>query len=193
MSGPHHPFGHYHRHDRALGAGDLVILDAGPDYAYYNADVSSTFPADGRFRPEQRELYELGLGIRAVCLASYRPGITLREVGAKVREWLAANGHDPDAQSFRGLVTWGGYNHPIGLATHDAMVAVTGPDTPLGPGFVFACDVNLPVSETLGVRIEDTVVITADGCENLSDGLPRTVAEIEAAMRAPGLLQRLGR
>jgi len=117
----------------------------------------------------------------------------LREVGAKVRAWLAANGHDADAPRFRGLTTWGGYNHPIGLATHDTMVAVTGPDEPLEPGFVFACDVNLPVSETLGVRIEDTVVITAEGCENLSAGLPRTVPRIEALMREPGLLQRVGR
>ena len=61
MAGPHHPWGHYHKHDRTLEDGDFIILDAGPDYAYYNADISTSFPANGRFTPEQRELYELGL------------------------------------------------------------------------------------------------------------------------------------
>ncbi|UCG88139.1 MAG: aminopeptidase P family protein, partial [Gemmatimonadota bacterium] len=74
MAGEHHPWGHYHRHDHTLQDGDFIILDAGPDYAYYNADISTTFPANGRFTPEQRELYELGLGIRQVCLDNYRAG-----------------------------------------------------------------------------------------------------------------------
>jgi Xaa-Pro aminopeptidase len=73
------------------------------------------------------------------------------------------------------------------------MASMTGPDEPLEPGFVFACDVNIPMTETLGIRIEDTVVITEDGYENLSDGLPRTVEEIEALMKEEGLLQRIGR
>ncbi len=193
MSGEHHPWGHYHRHDRTLEAGDFIILDAGPDYAYYNADISTSFPANGRFTPEQRELYELGLGIRQVCLDNYRPGITFQEVGEKVREWLLENGYDAGERRFRGLIRWGCYNHPIGLATHDVMASMTGPEEPLEPGFVFACDINMPESETMGIRIEDTVVITEDGYENLSAGLPRTVAEIESLMREPGLLQKVRR
>jgi Xaa-Pro aminopeptidase len=110
-----------------------------------------------------------------------------------VREWLVANGYDATEPRFRGLIRWGCYNHPIGMATHDVMAAITGPDEPLEPGFVFACDVNMPQTETLGIRIEDTVVITADGYENLSAGLPRTVDEIERFMREPGLLQKVGR
>jgi Xaa-Pro aminopeptidase len=79
------------------------------------------------------------------------------------------------------------------MATHDVMVSMTGPDEPLEPGFVFACDINIPESETMGIRIEDTVVITEEGYENLSDGLPRTVEEIETFMKEEGLLQRVGR
>jgi Xaa-Pro aminopeptidase len=193
MAGDHHPWGHYHRHDRTLQDGDFIILDAGPDYAYYNADISTSFPADGVFTAEQRELYELGLGIRQVCLDNYRAGTSFAAVGEKVREWLVANGYDADERRFRGLIRWGCYNHPIGLATHDVMASMTGPDEPLEPGFVFACDINMPQTETLGIRIEDTVVITEDGYENLSAGLPRTVEEIEALMREPGLLQKVGR
>jgi Xaa-Pro aminopeptidase len=191
MAGPHHPFGHYHRYDRTLEDGDLLILDAGPDYAYYDADVSTTFPVGGRFSPAQRELYELGEGIHRLCLEAYRPGRTLREVGSEIAAHLEARGLDPADPRFRGLTTWGGYNHPIGLATHDVMPSVTGPDEPLEPGFVFACDINLPLEEELGIRIEDTVVITEGGCEVLSAGLPRSVAAIEALMRERGLLQRV--
>ena len=193
MAGDHHPWGHYHRWDHTFEDGDFVILDAGPDYAYYNADISTTFPANGRFTAEQRELYELGLGIRQVCLENYRAGTTFQEVGEKVREWLVANGYDDTEGRFRGFIRWGCYNHPIGMATHDVMASITGPDEPLEPGFVFACDINMPQTETLGIRIEDTVVITEDGYENLSAGLPRTVEEIEKFMREPGLLQKVGR
>ncbi len=193
MAGDHHPWGHYHRHDRTLEDGDFIILDAGPDYAYYNADISTSFPANGKFTAEQRALYELGLGIRQVCLDNYRAGTSFSAVGEKVREWLVANGYDATERRFRGLIRWGCYNHPIGLATHDVMASMTGPDEPLEPGFVFACDINMPQTETLGIRIEDTVVITEDGYENLSAGLPRTVEEIEALMREPGLLQKVGR
>lgn len=193
MSGEHHPWGHYHRYDRTLEDGDFVILDAGPDYAYYNADISTSFPANGRFTAEQRELYELGLGIRQVCLENYRPGTTFSAVGEQVRAWLIENGFDPSENRFRGLIRWGCYNHPIGLATHDVMASMTGPDEPLEPGFVFACDINIPEHETMGIRIEDTVVITESGHETLSAGLPRTVDEIEAFMRAESLLQKVGR
>jgi Xaa-Pro aminopeptidase len=193
MAGPHHPWGHYHRHDRTLEDGDFIILDAGPDYAYYNADISTTFPANGRFTNEQRDLYELGLGIRQVCLDNYRAGTSFAAVGEKVREWLIANDYDAEERRFRGLIRWGCYNHPIGMATHDVMASMIGPEEPLRPGFVFACDINIPHTETLGIRIEDTVVITEDGYENLSDGLPRTVDEIESFMREDGLLQRIGR
>jgi Xaa-Pro aminopeptidase len=193
MAGPHHPWGHYHAHDRTLEDGDFIILDAGPDYAYYNADISTSFPANGRFTREQRELYELGLGIRQVCLDNYRAGTSFAEVGEMVREWLTANGYDATERRFRGLIRWGCYNHPIGMATHDVMVSMTGPEEPLEPGFVFACDINMPESETMGIRIEDTVLITEDGYENLSTGLPRTVQEIEELMREPGLLQMMSR
>jgi len=193
MSGEHHPWGHYHQYDRTLEDGDFIILDAGPDYAYYNADISTSFPANGRFTPEQRELYEMGLGIRQVCLDNYRPGTTFSAVGERVGAWLLENGFDASEDRFRGLIRWGCYNHPIGMATHDVMASMTGPDEPLEPGFVFACDINIPENETMGIRIEDTVVITEYGYENLSTGLPRTVEEIEAFMLEDGILQKVRR
>ena len=90
------------------------------------------------------------------------------------------------------FVRYGGYNHMIGLATHDVTGRFAGPDEILAPGFVFACDIQLfRVDEGIGIRIEDTVAVTESGCECLSRGVPRTVAEIEALMRTEGILQAL--
>lgn len=191
MSGENHPFGHYHKHNRKLQDGDFVILDAGPDYSYYNADISSSFPANGKFSSKQRELYELALGVQETCLKNYRPGITLKDVGEKVKQYIIKQGYDPENPKFRGWIRYGGYNHSIGLATHDPMGTFAGPEEVLRPGFVFACDINFPWDEKMGIRIEDTVVITENGCENLSQGVPRTVDEIEAAMKKQGIVQLL--
>ena len=192
MSGKNHAYGHYHAHDRILADGDFVILDAGPDYGNYHVDISTTFPASGKFSPRQKELYEVALAVREVALANYRPGTTFREVGQKVDAMLKARGFDRYAQDFDDIVRWGGYNHSIGLATHDVMGSSSGPDEVLQPGFVFACDIQLyRIDEQIGIRIEDTVVITDTGSEVLSVGVPRTVAEIEALMKKDGILQVL--
>lgn len=192
MSGKNHAYGHYHKYDRVLADGDFIILDAGPDYRNYHVDISTTFPASGRFSPRQRELYEVALGVHEVCLAYYRPGVTLKQVGQAVDTHLTAKGLQAYASDFRGIVRLGGYNHSIGLATHDVMGNFAGADEVLKPGFVFACDIQLfRLDEQIGIRIEDTVAITETGREVLSAGLPRTVADIEALMKQDGALQLL--
>jgi len=192
MSGKNHAYGHYHKYDRVLKAGDFLILDAGPDYENYHIDISTSFPASGTFSPRQRELYEAALAVRDVCQANYRPGVTLRQVGEKVDAFIKEKGLDRFAQQFRGIVRLGGYNHSIGMATHDVTGTFGGPDEVLGPGFVFACDIQLfSLPEEIGIRIEDTIAITDGGYENLSPGVPRTVAQIEALMKTGGLLQML--
>ena len=102
MSGKNHAYGHYHAYDRVLKAGDFVILDAGPDYADYHVDISTSFPASGTFSPRQRELYEVALAVRDVCLANYRPGVTFSQVGEKVAAMLKEKGLDEYAKDFRG-------------------------------------------------------------------------------------------
>ena len=155
-------------------------------------DISTTFPASGTFTPRQKELYEAALAVRDVCLANYRPGVTFKQVGAAVEAMLKEKGLDRFARDFSGIVRYGGYNHMIGLATHDVAGRFDGPDEALVPGLVFACDIQLfRLDEEIGIRIEDTVAITESGCENLSLGLPRSVAEIEALMKTDGILQIL--
>ena len=183
MSGENMPYGHYNRYNRTLEDGDFIILDAGPDYKYYDVDISTTLPANGKFTPKQKDLYELANGIRELCLKSYRPGITFGEVGQNVRKFLVENGYDPDEERFSGLIRFGGYNHSIGMAVHDGMGTFLGSNEVLKEGFVFACDINMIYADIeIGIRLEDTVVITKDGCEILSAGLPRSVKEVEIMM-----------
>jgi Xaa-Pro aminopeptidase len=192
MSGKNHPYGHYHAYDRVLKSGDFVILDAGPDYADYHVDISTSFPASGSFSTRQRELYEVALAVHATCLANYRPGVSFKQVGEKVAAMLKGNGLDAYAKDFAGIVRYGGYNHMVGLATHDVAGRFAGPDEILVPGLVFACDIQLfRLDEEIGIRIEDTVAVTENGCESLSLGVPRTVTEIEALMKEDGILQTL--
>ncbi|MFQ5721487.1 MAG: aminopeptidase P N-terminal domain-containing protein [Candidatus Aminicenantales bacterium] len=192
MSGKNHAFGHYHRYDRTLQDGDFVILDAGPDYKYYNVDLSTSFPANGKFSPRQRELYQKAFLVRQACLDSYRPGITLKQVGERIKNYLEAKGFSADDPQVRGEIRYGGYNHSVGLATHDVMATFSGPDEVLKPGFVFACDIQvIHPEEEIGIRLEDTIVITEEGFINLGQGLPRTIEEIEHLMKKGGIIQVL--
>jgi Xaa-Pro aminopeptidase len=190
MSGKNHAWGHYHAYDRTLKDGDFIILDAGPDLHGYNVDISTTFPASDRFSPPQKELYETALAVSQTCLDNYKPGVTFKQVGAAVEAMLKARGWERYLEDFRGIIRYGGYNHMIGMATHDVMGTFAGPDEVLVPGFVFACDIQLfRRDEEIGIRIEDTVAVTETGAEALSRGVPRTVAEIEALKKSDGLLQ----
>jgi Xaa-Pro aminopeptidase len=192
MSGRNHAYGHYHAYTRTLKDGDFLILDAGPDYADYHADISTTFPASGKFSPRQKELYEVALAVLNTCQSNYKPGVTFSQVGEKVTAMLKEKGWDKYANDFRGVVRYGGYNHMIGLATHDVTGGFAGSNEVLAPGFVFACDIQLfRVEEEIGIRLEDTVAITETGCEILSRGIPRTVQEVETLMKSDGILQIL--
>jgi Xaa-Pro aminopeptidase len=183
MSAENIPYGHYHRYNRTLEDGDFVVLDAGPNYKYYDVDFSTSFPANGKFSAKQKELYELADAIRRVCISSYKPGITFRQVGQNVKKYLVEAGFDPEEPRFKGLITYGGYNHSVGMAVHDGMGTFRGPDEVLQEGFVFACDINMMYPEMeIGIRLEDTVVILPGGCEVLSAGLPRSVSEMESLL-----------
>ena len=183
MSAENMAYGHYNRYNRTLKDGDFVILDAGPSYKYYVVDISTSMPANGKFTPKQKELYELANGIREVCIKNFKPGLTLGEVGQNVRKYLADNGFDPNEKRFSAYIRLAGYNHSVGMAVHDGMGTFKGTDEVLKEGFVFACDIMTGDGHETEIRLEDTVAITKDGCEVLSAGLPRTVKEVENAMK----------
>lgn len=182
MSDKNHAYGHYMQYDRILQEEDFIILDGGANVSNYASDVSTTFPASGIFSETQREIYELGLHVRQICQRMYRPGISLTEIGNEVKKELEKMGFDTTEPRFKLWTRDGGFNHSIGMAVHDRMLNFDRGE-PLKPGFVFACDIMGKADDVTGIRIEDTVVITEDGCEILSAGLPRTIDEIEAFMK----------
>jgi Xaa-Pro aminopeptidase len=177
-SAENHPYLHYYRHDRVLQDGDFIVVDAGPSLDYYVVDISASYPANGKFTPRQREIYEAAWAVQEACRRVYRPGIEGKDVQPQVLEILKKQGFDVSKDIFKIRSMQDGLSHNVGMAVHDVSTGARGP---LRPGMVFACDIFAVFpGEDLGVRIEDTVVITETGCENLTPGLPRTIAEIEA-------------
>ena len=184
-SAENHPYLHYYKYDRTLADGDFLVIDGGCDYGYYDTDITISYPVNGKFTPRQKEIYEAAHAMHEACMAVYRPGITIEQARAEVVEILKKQGHDLTSDIFQKLSP--GFGHYVGMAVHD----VGGSPRILKSGMVFA---NEPLAtfpeEIFGVRVEDTILITLDGCENLTAGLPRTVAEIEALMKPKDVIRR---
>jgi len=184
-----HPHLHYYMHNRVLEDGDFLVVDGGPNYHHYDCDISISFPANGKFSPRQREIYEAALVVERACEKVYRPGINREQLTKEVNKILEEKGIDLSKDIFKIRSMRPGFGHYVGMAVHDAG---GGPRDVLKPGMIFANDrYAVFPDENLGVRVEDTVLITEDGCENLSAGFPRDIDEIEAIMKTKGVLQLL--
>jgi len=182
-SAENHPYLHYSQYNRLLEDGDFLVVDAGPKWQDYCMDITISFPSNGRFSPRQREIYQACLEISKGCLARYRPGLTGFEIGEQVRGELEAKGYDMTSNAFTRMRFFreGGITHYVGLETHDAGGRDLPPDRRLEAGMVFACDVfGTWPDEDMGVRVENTVLVTPTGCEVLCPGIPREIDEIEA-------------
>ena len=167
-SGPNSCIWHYADNSRRVEAGDVVLMDFGADLDHLTMDITRTWPASGRFTDEQREVYRTVLEVEKACLEAYRPGATAEDVRDHVAEVLKAKGLDP-----RGLR--GGFGHGVGLAVHDVGIGPV-----LKEGMVFAIEPALYYPEkAVGIRIEDTVLITKEGCEVLSKDVPKEIEEVE--------------
>ena len=174
---------HYGKNNQQTKPGDMVLVDLGAAYKYYNADISRTFPVNGKFTDRQREVYETVLRANKMVMDVVRPGMTLRELNNKVIEFyeqeLPKIGLLQDGKTVRDYY-WHSVSHHIGLETHDASL----PDEPLQAGNVISDEPGLYLEdEGIGVRIEDDIMITEDGCINLSDSIMKEVDEIEAFMQ----------
>lgn len=172
---------HYDLNRRQTRPGDLVVMDMGAEFGYYTADVTRTIPISGTFSPRQKAIYELVLGAQQAALGVIKPGMTLRELDAVARKYLTD--HSGDLCGAGGCTRYfiHGLSHWIGMDVHDVGGG------PLAPGMVFTVEPGIYIpEESLGVRIEDDVLITATGYELLSRGAPRTVADIEKVMAGSG-------
>jgi len=171
-SGPNSCIWHYSENERRIEDGDLVLMDFGGDLDYLCMDITRTWPASGKFTPEQREIYEVVLAVQKACIEAYRPGATREDVEKHVAEVMAEKGLDPSGLR-------GGFGHTVGMAVHDVGVW---PEA-LQEGMVFAIEPALYYPDkNIGIRIEDTVLITKDGCEVLTKDVPKEIEKIEALL-----------
>ncbi len=205
-SGPHACYLHWTRNDGAVVPGDLILVDAGVEVdSLYTADITRTIPVSGTFTPIQRTIYETVREAADAAFAAARPGVSFRSVheaamaviARRVAEWgllpvsaEAALDAERGGQHRRYMVH--GTSHHLGIDVHDCAQARREMyyDGILEPGMVFTIEPglyfqidDLTVPEEYrgnGVRIEDDVLMTADGPENLSAGIPRTADEVEA-------------
>jgi Xaa-Pro aminopeptidase len=174
-SGPNSCILHYDKNSRRVEAGDVVLMDFGADLDHLAMDITRTWPASGRFTPEQRDVYLTALEVQKACIEAYKPGATPKDVRDHVAAVLKAKGIDP-----RGLE--GGFGHGVGLSVHDVPLGGV-----LKEGMVFAIEPGLYYPEKgFGVRIEDTVLITKAGCEVLTAGVPKEIGEIEKLLAGRG-------
>ncbi|KAF1370177.1 Xaa-Pro aminopeptidase [Yokenella regensburgei] len=194
---------HYTENEAALNDGDLVLIDAGCEYKGYAGDISRTFPVNGKFTPAQREIYDIVLASLEHALARYRPGTTIAEVTSEVVR-IMINGlvklgllkGDVDqlfAENAHRKFFMHGLSHWLGLDVHDvgeygvdrSRVLEPGMVLTVEPGLYIAHDAEVPAEyRGIGIRIEDDIVITADGNENLTASVVKHADDIEALMAA---------
>lgn len=168
---------HYSADNRRVKEGDVVLIDYAPEFDHYLMDITRTWPVDGRFSERQAEIYYAVLAAQRAGIAAARPGARIADVEKACAQVLKERG-------FSKLIRHASCHH-IGMEVHDV-----GPSGEvLEPGVVFTIEPGLYEEESgIGVRIEDVVVITEDGCENLTAGAPRERAAIEALVAEEGIL-----
>jgi Xaa-Pro aminopeptidase len=173
---------HYSALDSEIKDGDVVVIDVGGEYGGYAADITRTLPANGKFTPRQREIYDIVLGAQNAAIDAIKPGVQLYGGDSSLQS-IAANyinthGHDKEGRPL-GRYFIHGVSHHLGLDVHDP-----GDRTrPLEPGMIVTVEPGIYIpEEDLGVRIEDDVLVTKDGHQILTARLPRTADEIEKIM-----------
>src|SRR5438477_1399438 len=178
-SGPNSTTLHYDLSRRQTRDGDLVVVDAAAEWGQYTADVTRTFPVNGKFTPRQKAIYDLVLATQQAAFDSTRPGATMAQLNRIARDYMRTHSgtlcgaQTCDAYFIHGLSHW------LGMDVHD----VGDYSTPFKAGMVLTIEPGIYLAqESLGVRIEDDVLVTATGAEWLSAKAPRTTAEIERLM-----------
>jgi Xaa-Pro aminopeptidase len=183
-AGPNSTALHYDKLSRKIQDGDVVVMDVGAQYSGYAADITRTIPANGKFTPRQREIYEIVLGAQNAALAALKPGAVMgcrdkkNSLFGIAYNYINSHGKDQHGKSL-GQYFIHGLGHNIGLNVHDPGDSCK----PLQPGMVVTVEPGVYIpDENLGVRIEDDFLITETGYEQLSRKLTRDPNEIEKIM-----------
>ncbi len=187
---------HYESNRRTINNGDIVLADCGAEYHNYASDVTRTYPANGTFSDAQRKIYQLVLNAQNSCIAMMKPGAAWKDVSARadsvLLEGLFSLGiiKEKNRRELRRFFPHG-LGHAVGLDVHDVSVEV------MMPGIVYTIEPGIYIPEksegvdpkffNIGVRIEDDILITAEGHTILSGEAPREIDEIESLMKKKGI------
>ena len=214
-SGPNSVILHYEENDRKMEDGDVVVMDIGAEYAMYAADVTRTIPVNGRFSPEQREIYQIIVDAQDAAMQLMRPGHTLQDASRKAAEVVTSGlvqlgilkGSVQDNLRSGGYQRFymHGLSHWIGLDVHDAG-SYTEPDgsaRAFKPGMILSNEPGIYIAAgtpgvdpkwyDIGVRLENDVLVTDGEPVDMTANIPRTIAEVEAEMARPPLTLETGR
>ena len=197
---------HYTTNDCRIEDETLVLIDAGAEYGGYAGDVTRTFPANGTFTKAQREIYQIVLDAHTAIIDSIRPGVSIDEPHQKSIELLTEGMLSLGLLEGKAkkLIKKEAYRqfymyrigHMLGLDVHDVNCVheANGDFKTFQPGMVMTIEPGLYVAEGtkdvppaylgIGIRIEDDILITEDGCEVLTDGVPKEIEEVEALVQS---------
>ncbi|STY63079.1 Xaa-Pro aminopeptidase [Mannheimia haemolytica] len=194
---------HYNENDQVLKDGDLLLIDAGAEFAYYAGDITRTFPINGKFSEPQRELYELTLTMQKEAIKLLVPNSSIKAANDKAVQILTQglvrlgilNGDVEsliEQKAYRQFYMHG-LGHWLGLDVHDVGDYGTERDCPLQIGMVLTVEPGIYIPKEadvpeqykgIGIRIEDNLLITEYGNKNLTSGCPKEIADIEQLMQS---------
>lgn len=191
---------HYNFNDQPCRDGDLLLIDSGAEYNYYSGDITRTFPVNGQFKKAQLQVYNHVLDIQKKLIEMVKPGVPFQqfhEVGAEMLteamlDLGLLSGRKADlisSQQHRKYYPHG-IGHYLGMDVHDAgKYKLNGAPRAIEPGMTFTIEPGLyiPAHDTsapaefkgIGVRIEDNILVTANGCEVMTKSAPKEVADLE--------------
>ena len=183
---------HYSKNQSLLNDGDLLLFDIGCEYKNYSSDLSRTIPINGRFTERQKACYNAVRRVMKEITKLYRPGGTINEINETTYKLMEqemiglglftvedVKNQDPNKPLYRKYLMHG-MSHHIGLDVHDSIDKFK----PFAPGMILTCEPGIYIrEESIGIRIENDLLITEGDPVNLFEGLPIEVEEIEAAMR----------
>jgi len=163
---------HYEANNRKMESGDVVLLDFAPEYQYYVTDITRTWPVGGRFTDDQLKMYNCVLDAHKQTIAAVKPGVTFAQLTAKIREVFTQHGF--------GSNMVGGAGHFVGMSVHDPGFY----NRPFVAGVVFNVEpLFVDRTKKIHMRLEDTIVVTATGNENLTAGMPCEVEPLYGLMK----------
>jgi Xaa-Pro aminopeptidase len=204
-SGPNSCILHYDQSSRQMKDGEVLLNDSGAEYGEYATDITRTYPVNGHFSPEQRAIYEIVLAAQKEALTLVRPGATHEEIEKKAAQvqteglvklgLLTGEPAEILKTSGQRKLTLHGVSHWVGLDVHDTgSYGTPVKSRVLAPGMVFTIEPGIyipadtpgvdPKWWNIGVRIEDTILVTKSGAECLSCGAPREIADVEKAVQS---------